>query len=102
MHWKLHVVRYNTAAYVPAPPGGVKNYILPQPELYNLDTDSDESYNVAPTHPEVVKNLESLIADMIPTFPQPVQDAYAESKARKVYPATPIGAWPRPAAPAKN
>jgi hypothetical protein len=46
--------------------------------------------------------METLIADMIPTFPQAVQDAYAESKARKVDPATPIGAWPRPAAPPKN
>jgi arylsulfatase A len=102
MNWKLHVARYNTAAYVPAPPGGIKNYILPHPELYDLDTDPDESYDVGPTHPEVVNKLEALITDMIPTFPQPVQDAYAESKTRKVDPATPIGAWPRPAAPAKN
>src|SRR4051794_9154144 len=97
MNWKLHVARYNTAAYVPAPPGGIKNYILPHPELYNLDTDPDESYDVAPTHPEVVQKLETLIADMMRTFPQPVQQAYAESKDRKVDPATPTGAWPRPA-----
>jgi arylsulfatase A len=95
--WKLHVARYNTAPYVPAPPGGVKNYVLPHPELYDLSADPDESYDVAPQHPDVVEKIQGMIAGMIKTFPQPVQDAYAESKAREVNPATPTGAWPRPA-----
>ena len=96
-NWKLHVARYNTAPYVPAPPGGVKNYVLPHPELYDLIADPDESYDVAPQHPDVVEKVQTIIASMIKTFPQPVQDAYAESKARKVSPATPTGAWPKPA-----
>lgn len=99
MNWKLHIARYNTAPYVPAPPGGVKNFMLPHPELYDLNTDPDESYDVALMHPDVVSKIQSLIADMIPSFPQPVQDAYAESKARQVSPATPAGSWPRSANP---
>jgi arylsulfatase len=97
MNWKLHVARYNTAPYVPAPVGGVRNYILPHPELYDLATDPDESYDVAYEHPEIVEKMQGLIAKMIMTFPQPVQDAYAESKRREVNPAMPAGSWPRPA-----
>jgi hypothetical protein len=93
----LHVARYNTTAYVPAPPGGIHNYILPKPELYNLETDPDESYDVAPEHPQIVAQIQGQIADMIKSFPEEVQKAYAESQERKVNPATPVGAWPRPA-----
>lgn len=96
-NWKLHVARYNTAPYVPAPPGGVHNYVLPHPELYDLNADPDESYDIAAQHPDVVEKMNGLISEMIKTFPQPVQDAYAESKTRKVDPATPTGAWPKPA-----
>jgi arylsulfatase len=96
MNWKLHVARYNTAPYVPAPPGGVHNFVLPRPELYDLATDPDESYDVAPEHPEIVQKILAQINEMIKTFPQPVQQAYAEAKERKVNPATPAGAWPRP------
>ena len=99
-NWKLHVARYNTAPYVPAPPGGVKNYLLPHPELYDLGTDPDESYDVATEHPDVVQKMNGLIQEMIQTFPPPVQDAYAEAKARAVNPQLPSGAWPRAAHPA--
>jgi arylsulfatase len=97
MNWKLHVARYNTAPYVPAPPGGIKNYALPHPELYDLNTDPDESYDVAPAHAEIVEKLDQTIAKMIHTFPKQVQEAYAASQAQKANPATPAGAWPRPA-----
>lgn len=99
--WKLHVARHNTAAYVPGPPGGVHNYVLLRPELYNLATDPDESYDIAPTHQDIVERMQTRIAGMIKTFPEPVQRAYAESKTRAVDPATPVGAWPRPQ-PAKK
>lgn len=95
-NWKLHVARHNTAAYVPAPPGGIHNYILPKPELYNLAVDPDESYDVATENPDVVTRMQSKIATMIATFPEPVQRAYSESKARAVDPKTPVGGWPRP------
>ena len=94
--WKLHVARHNTAAYVPAPPGGVHNYSLLQPELYNLAADPDESYDVGPGHPEVVAAMLAKIAAMLVSFPESVQRAYAESKAREMSPSTPVGAWPRP------
>ena len=102
MNWKLHVARYNTAPYVPAPPGGIKNYLLSHPELYDLSSDPDESYDVAAEHPEVVKQMEELIGGLIKTFPQPVQQAYAEAQARPVNSQLPSGAWPRAPHPAGN
>ncbi|HVV46549.1 MAG TPA: sulfatase, partial [Bryobacteraceae bacterium] len=42
--WKMHVSRYNHRGYSPAPAGGSKNLLLPKPELYDLEKDSDESF----------------------------------------------------------
>ncbi|HMJ61675.1 MAG TPA: sulfatase-like hydrolase/transferase, partial [Bryobacteraceae bacterium] len=94
-NWKLHVARHNTAAYAPAPPGGIHNFQLARPELYDLDNDADESYDVAPERPEIVAKIQAQIAEAIATFPEPVQKAYADSKARQSSPAMPAGSWPR-------
>jgi arylsulfatase A len=96
MNWKLHIARHNTAAYAPAPPGGTHNYILPHPELYNLAKDPDESYDVAPEHPEIVEKMKAQITEMIKAFPDEVQKAYAESLGRKVNPQMPTGSYARP------
>ena len=96
MNWKLHVARHNTGAYMPAPAVGLRSYPLPKPELYNLATDPDDSYDVAPEHPEIVAKIQAKIAEMLKTFPEPVQKAWAEQMERKINPATPIGAYPQP------
>jgi hypothetical protein len=64
-----------------------------------LSNDPDESYDVAPKYPDVVAKMQAKIGEMITTFPEPVQRAWADSKSRQVDPSTPVGAWPRPAAP---
>ena len=96
MNWKLHIARHNTAAYTPAPPDGRHSYLLPKPELYNLASDPDESYDVAGENPQVIAQIQEKIAEMLSGFPEPVQKAYAEAKARPADPATPTGAYPRP------
>jgi arylsulfatase len=96
--WKLHVARHNSSTYSAAPAGGRHNYVLPRPELYNLADDPQESYDVAPDHPDVVAEIQRHIEKLLAGFPAPVQQAYAESKARKVDPLTPTGARPRPVA----
>ncbi len=78
---------------------GVRNYLLPHPELYDLSNDPDESYDVAPKYPDVVAKMQAKIGEMITTFPEPVQRAWTDSKSRPADPSTPVGAWPRPAAP---
>jgi arylsulfatase len=97
MNWKLHVARHNTAAYTPAPPEGRHSYLLPRPELYNLANDPDESYDVASENAGIVEQIETKIAAMIKDFPEPVQQAYAEARARTVNPSMPAGAYPQPA-----
>lgn len=95
--WKLHVARHNSSTYSAAPAGGRHNFVLPRPELYNLALDPEESYDVAPEHPEIVAQIQGRIEKLLAGFPEPVKQAYAESKARKVNPATPIGARPQAA-----
>jgi arylsulfatase len=97
MNWKLHIARHNTGAYMPAPAAGRRSYMLPKPELYDLANDPDESYDVAPERPEVVARIQANIAEMLPGFPDEVQKAWAEAKARQVNPAISTGAYPQPA-----
>jgi arylsulfatase A len=96
MNWKLHIARHNTAAYTPAPPGGRLNFTLAKPELYNLATDPDESYDVASENPGVVAEILRRVNALLPGFPEPVQTAWAESQARPSDPAVPTAAYPRP------
>lgn len=92
--WKLHVARYNTVAYSPAPAGGRVNLPLPRPELYDLVRDPDESYDVAPENPEVVREIQGRIERLMEGFPENIRKAYAETKAKKVAP-TAAGHVPR-------
>jgi arylsulfatase A len=93
-NWKLHVARFNSVIYTPQPAGGRVNLPLPQPELYDVARDEDESYDVAPENPRVVEEMQARIERLIPTFPEPVREAWAETRARKVAD-TPTGQLPR-------
>ena len=81
---------------MPAPAAGRRSYPLPRPELYDLANDPDESYDIATERPRVVAEIQAKIAEMLPGFPEPVQKAYEEAKARQVNPAMPTGAYPQP------
>jgi arylsulfatase len=98
--WKLHLARYNSVAYSPAPAVGRMNLVLQNPELYNVESDPDESYDVAPEHPQVVAEMRARVEKLLAGFPEAVRTAYAETKARPVG-ASPVGAVTRPAAKKK-
>ena len=91
--WKLHVARYNTAAWGPAPAGGRVNLPLPRPELYDLESDPGESYDVAADHADVVADIRSKMLAALPTFPAEVQNAWRDTMSQQVGP-TPGGALP--------
>jgi len=91
--WKLHVSRYNRRAYSPAPKDGLKNLLLPRPELYDLDTDPDESYDVSEPNPEIIRQMMEKIEAAMKTFPTGIQHDWEVTKERKVSP-TPAGALP--------
>lgn len=80
--WKLHVARYNSAAYSPAPPAGRINLPV-KPELYNLLDDPDESYDVAAENPKIVAEILSRIERLMAGFPEPIRVAHAGTMARK-------------------
>jgi arylsulfatase A len=79
--WKLHVSRYNTFAWSPDPVGGRVNLPLPNPELYNLALDPDESYDCAADFPGIVAQIQAGIQKMLPTFPAQVLSTYNSTMA---------------------
>jgi len=68
MNWKLHLARHNTGAYMPSPAVGRRSYLLPKPELYNLSTDPDESYDVAAeAFSRLRHQMQALLASTLPS-----------------------------------
>jgi arylsulfatase A len=92
--WKLHFARYNSDTYAPAPSGGRFNLPLASPELYDIEHDPDESYDVAPANPAVVVEIRRRVERLVQGFPVEVQKAFADTVARQVLP-TSVGALPR-------
>jgi arylsulfatase len=92
--WKLHLARYNSASYSPAPPGGRRNLPLRDPELYDLESDPDESYDRAPEHPEVVAEIRTRVERLIAEFPDEIQRDYRATRSLLTRRYTP-GAFPR-------
>ena len=81
--WKVHVARYNTFPFSPDPVGGRVNLPLPTPELYNIEADPDESYDVAAEHPDIVTSMVALILKLLPTFPADVMNAWNATMSQK-------------------
>jgi arylsulfatase A len=92
--WKLHFARYNSDTYAPAPSGGRFNLPLPSPELYDIENDPDESYDMAPANPAVVTEIRRRVDQLLEGFPAEVQKAFQETVARQALP-TSTGALPR-------
>ena len=91
--WKLHVARNNTPAWVPTPVTGRVNLPLMSPELYDLESDPQESSDCAADKPEIVAAIRERIEWLLPSFPEQVQNAWRQTMERRVgY--TPSGALP--------
>lgn len=91
--WKLHMSRMNAYPYSPDPAGGRFNLPLPRPELYDVDQDPEESYDVADQNPKVVEWIQWLVEQLRPGFPQEVQTAWGDTFSREVL-GTASGALP--------
>jgi arylsulfatase len=74
--WKLHIARTSNFPWGPAPIGGTYNLTLPSPELYNVETDPDESCDVAPANPAIVAEITARVQAMLPGFPSDVMNAW--------------------------
>lgn len=94
--WKLHLARYDQESYSVIRGHKQTNYTLRNPELYDMDRDVDESYDVAPLHPDIVAKISARVTELLATFPTDVQHAWAETNNR-VNTETRVGARPQPA-----
>ncbi|HBY64024.1 MAG TPA: sulfatase, partial [Solibacterales bacterium] len=95
--WKLHVARHNNGAFMPAPPGGRRSFLLPSPELYDVVRDPDESYDVAARHPEIVQELRGHMDRLMAGFPEVVRRQWEADQANPSAPVS-TGAVARPRA----
>ena len=93
--WKLHVARYNSVPWAEQPPEGRVNLPLVKPELYNIESDSEESYECSDAHPDVVKDIQDRIQRALPSFPAQVQTQWALTRARQTQVMS-VGAMPAP------
>ena len=92
--WKLHLTRYDQEAYSVISGHQQTNYVLKNPELYDMSRDEDESYDIAPLHPDIVAKISSRVTELLAGFPADVQQAWADS-AKRVNVEDRIGARPR-------
>lgn len=97
--WKLRIAQATGEIYINdwlnGSCGPKRHFLLPKPELYNLDLDPAESYDAAVDYPQRISEIEHDIAALISTFPANVQKAYSELKANPGSPFTPPGAASR-------
>jgi len=80
-------------ADTPDPPGGRMNLPLPRPELYDLESDPEESSDVAEDNPEIVAQIRARMEEMLLTFPENVIAAWRDTMRTPVE-ATESGALP--------
>jgi arylsulfatase A-like enzyme len=91
--WKLHLSRHNTFPWTPEPAGGRFNLPLPKPELYDMEQDAEESYDLADQYPQIVEQIRARVEELRWSFPEQVQWAWRETFSRRVLPTAP-GALP--------
>lgn len=91
--WKLHISRANGPAFAPQPQGGRVNLQLINPELYDMQADSEESYNTAEQNPAIVKDIRARVEAMLPSFPEAVRNTWRDTMNRPVS-AVNAGEWP--------
>ena len=91
--WKLHVARYNTPSFSPDPPRGRVNLPLPHPELYNIVSNPEESYDRASRNAAIVADISGRISRLIQTFPDDVVGAWNATMGLPVED-TPVDALP--------
>ena len=80
------------------PKVGLFNLRLIFPELYNIDADPEEAEDLSAQNPAVVAEIQQRVAQMLPSFPAEVQNAWKATQAKPVYPNEP-GAYPAPIVP---
>ncbi len=92
--WKAHFSRYNSRPWSPEPVGGRVNLPLPRPELYDLSSDPEESYDCSELQPHVIADIRARVEKALLSFPDVVQGTWQSTMAQPVDGSTPAGALP--------
>ena len=92
-NWKLHVTRFNTPAFLQPPTGGKISLPLPQPEMYDVVVDPDESHDRADRNPETLAQIRGRMDALLQTFPADIQNAWTTTLSEQVQ-GTPSGSYP--------
>jgi arylsulfatase A len=105
--YKLHLSRHDEVCLFGPPlpylreirarirAGNVINLPLLPPELYDLEIDPGECYDVADRYPDVIQKIRTKVERLIANLPDEVQTAYAETMKRDTFPQE-QGRLPRP------
>lgn len=94
--WKLRLAQLTGEIYINDYTAGRESFWLPNAELYNLDADPGESYNVASLHPDIVQGIKEDVFAQMKTMPPEVGDAFAKLQNNVASPRTRIGETPVP------
>ncbi|HWA93245.1 MAG TPA: sulfatase-like hydrolase/transferase [Terracidiphilus sp.] len=96
--WKLRVAQsIKGEMYINDRTTGARSSAwLQHPELYDLELDPAESYDVAKLHTDIVVDLSKELQELMKSFPAPVVEEFAQLQQRKGDITTPPGASPRP------
>ena len=71
--WKAHFIAHGSYGGEPR-----KKTQLAQPELYNVEVDPGERFNVAADHPEVVAEIEAMAQEFVGSFEPPASELEAK------------------------
>ncbi len=93
--WKARFAQLTGELYVNDYTMGHESYWLPHAELYNLERDPTESYDLAKEHPKILADMLQDVDAQIASMPAAVQDAYARLKKHTARITTPAAAAPR-------
>ena len=89
------MARYNAPAFSPTPAVGRMNLRLMNLELYNLDQDPSEAYDISDEHPEIVARIQAQVKEQLLSMPPRVRQAWDDTQRRRVQP-NGSGEWPVP------
>lgn len=95
-NWKLRVAQGDGEIYITDNGNGHRSAWLPHPELYDLERDPEESYDLAKQNPERVQQMLASVEEVMPTFPPDIVAAYGALKQNVARRTTPPGAAFRP------
>ena len=94
--WKLRIAQLTGEIYINDYTAGRESYALPRAELYNLETDPGESYDVASLNPEIVREITEDAVAQIKTMPTAVVETFEKLQKNVASPRTRTAETPIP------